>query len=116
MEYEWEQEEYRKRPHCTVAREWLKLALKTLATHLGQVEDTEPVRVQFDGKMLSFTVAGNLVVLAAQGESWTSKRRLPQPRCERGASQFLGAGVQPQLSCQHDVAKRASVDRNLVCQ
>ena|ERR1039457_4785736 len=72
MEYEWEQEEYRKRPHCTVPREWLKLALKTLATHLGQVEDTEPVRVQFDGKMLSFTVAGNLVVLAAQGESWTS--------------------------------------------
>ena len=55
----------------------MKLALKTLAHHLAEVEDTEPVVIGFDGKVLLFRISGNLVVLAAEGSSWMSYFSLP---------------------------------------
>lgn len=70
-EREWEQ--YRSRPHCTPQRQWLKLALKTLAEHLTDSQDGEPVEIGFDGKVLSFRLAEKVVVLAAQGTPWKSQ-------------------------------------------
>jgi hypothetical protein len=88
-----EAEEYRARPHYTVERDWLKLALKSLARHLTKVEDNEPVEVSFDGKVLSFRVAGNVVVLAAVGSPWTSSFSLPAGKLRRLPKRLMNAHV-----------------------
>ena len=90
---EQEQEEYRTRPHCTVQREWLKLALKTLKEHLAKVEDVEPVEIGFDGKVLSFRLAGNLVVLAAEGAPWVSHFTVPAGKLRPLPKRLMSADV-----------------------
>jgi len=88
-----EQEEYRARPHCTAQREWMKLALKTLAHHLAEVEDTEPVVFGFDGKVLLFRVSGNIVALAAEGSSWMSHFSLPAGKLRSLPKRLMRANV-----------------------
>lgn len=88
-----EQEEYRVRPHCTARREWMKLALKTLAHHLAEVEDTEPVVIGFDGKVLLFRVSDNLVALAAEGSSWMSHFSLPAEKLRSLPKRLMRANV-----------------------
>lgn len=70
-------EKYRTRPQCTVQREWLKLALKSLAHSLSQSAETDFVQITFDGEVLRFQLAKNLIVLPAEGSPWRSCFALP---------------------------------------
>jgi hypothetical protein len=88
-----EREEYDARPQCTTQREWMKLALKTLAEHLANLPDIEPVDVGFDGKVLSFRVAGYLVVLAAEGTPWPSQFTLPAGKLRWLPKRLMSAWV-----------------------
>jgi len=65
--------EYAARPRCQVQRDWLKLALKTLAAHLHSVDDGVLVEFSFDGTVLSIKCADGLIVAAATGKSWPAK-------------------------------------------
>lgn len=84
-EREQEREEYARRPHCTVRRDMLRLALKSLREHLEYSDDSEPVRFDFDGKVLSITCAVNksersgrtIVVAAERGEPWPAEFLIP---------------------------------------
>lgn len=80
MESQQKQEEFRRRPHCIVDREWLKLGLKTLFSHWESIQSEQPVQIQFDGKVLSFHVAARVVVMPAEGESWKSTYWIPRWR------------------------------------
>jgi hypothetical protein len=74
------------RPRCTVRRDWLRLALKTLGEYLGSSADDTPVLFSFDGSVLSIRCRGRLVVLPGEGLPWTvhfkvhggELRRLPK--------------------------------------
>lgn len=88
-----EQEEYRARPHCTAQRDWLRLALKTLKEYLAKAEDVEPVEIGFDGKVLSFRLAGNVVVLAAEGSPWPTSFTLPAGKLRPLPKRLMSADI-----------------------
>jgi len=69
--------DYRARPQCSIEKDWMKLAIKSLTLHLAKVEDNESVDVFFDGEALSFRVGVNLVVLAGVGSPWRGRFTLP---------------------------------------
>lgn len=84
----WERERaaYAGRPHCYVQRDWVRLALKTLADQLGNVDDDTAVTIQFDGSVLTFRCAEKTIPMVADGLAWTvlysiragALRRLPK--------------------------------------
>ncbi len=77
IEWEREAELYRQRPHCRVARKWLRLALTTMGEHLKSMEDPELVTVAFNDGVLTLRLGSNRIVLAAEGTSWECTYSLP---------------------------------------
>lgn len=63
---------YNARPHCSVQREWLRLALKNLAELVAEAEDEAEVEFGFDGAVLTIRCSEQVVPMAAKGEAWTS--------------------------------------------
>jgi hypothetical protein len=78
--------EYDARPHCTVKRDWLRLALKTLGAYLPFLPDDAYVVFSFDGSVLSIRCDGRVIALAGEGPPWAVRfkvaasvlRRLPK--------------------------------------
>jgi len=71
---------YEARPKCSAETDWLKLALKTLARYVAEVEDHIAVEVGFDGNTLSFQIGDKSIILVASGEAWPSRYWLPAER------------------------------------
>ena len=77
---------YESRPSCTVRRDWLRLALKTMAEHLSSLPDSAAVVFSFDGTVLSIRIDGKVVALPGEGFPWAVRfivnagqlRRLPK--------------------------------------
>ncbi|SRR6266545_7042188 len=67
---------YAARPHCTVSRSLLALALKSLAGNFPQAGSDGTVVVGFDGRMLSFLCHGVESVVAATGIAWPARYEL----------------------------------------
>jgi hypothetical protein len=69
----WEREraEADARPHCSVHRDWMRVALKKLAATLDAVSDGEPVRFAFDGSTLTVRCADSFMAMPAHGYPWT---------------------------------------------
>jgi hypothetical protein len=65
------------RPICTVQRDWLRLALKTLAVQIASVGDEVPVVVNFENGVLSVQCAGKKIALPAEGTSWPQQFTIP---------------------------------------
>ena len=84
---------YRARPCCMVRKEWLKLALKTLAEHVAAVADTEPVVFAFDGHVLSIRCAANAVVLTGEGKPWTTEYAIPAGQLRKLPKRLYGDRV-----------------------
>jgi hypothetical protein len=61
---------YGSRPRCTVRRDWLRLALKTLSQYLAASADPTPVSFSFDGSVLSIRCDGRVVAFPADGLTW----------------------------------------------
>jgi hypothetical protein len=61
---------YNARPHCSVDREWARVAIKTVGQHLTKVDDATPVIFGFDGKVLTITCGEGICPLPAQGSPW----------------------------------------------
>jgi hypothetical protein len=88
---------YDSRPSCTVRRDWLRLALKTLGEHLSSLTDSAPVVFSFDGSVLSIRFDGEAVALPGEGFPWAVRfsvkagdlRRLPK----RLMSECLGVEI-----------------------
>lgn len=68
---------YAARPHCTVNRSVLKLALNTLEESFSQADISESVIVAFDGRVLSFLCSGIETVVSATGNSWPARYGVP---------------------------------------
>jgi hypothetical protein len=69
-----------------VKRDWLRLALKTLAEHVVYLPDEADVVFSFDGSVLSIRCDGRVIALAGEGPPWAVRfkvaasvlRRLPK--------------------------------------
>jgi hypothetical protein len=59
------------RPHCTVHRDWLRLARKNLREHLGSLPDNAIVVFSFDGTVFSIRCDTKLIVFPAEGLPFT---------------------------------------------
>lgn len=68
---------YNARPHCTVQRDWLRLALRTLASQLASMGDEAPVLLDFKDRVLSILCAGKVIALPGEGASWTHQVMIP---------------------------------------
>ena len=63
--------EYEARPRCSVKRDWLRLAPKTLAENLADLPDDAVVAFSFDGSVLSIRCGGKVIALPGEGPPWT---------------------------------------------
>lgn len=61
------------RPHCTVARDWFRLAANDLSARAVGAGSTEVADVMFDGETLTIRAGGRLLTMAGTGDAW------PQP-------------------------------------
>ena len=80
---------YEARPQCTVERDWLRLALKTLAGHLGTVGDDAPVVVGFENGVLSIQCAGKAIALPGEGLSWPQRVTIPAGQLRHLPKRFM---------------------------
>ncbi len=62
--------EWEARPQCTVDRDWLRLALKTLADHAVIQPDDADVLFSFDGSVFTIKCDGKVIALAGEGVPW----------------------------------------------
>jgi hypothetical protein len=78
--------EWNVRPQCVVKRDWLRLALNTLAEHVTTLPDDSEAVFTFDGSIFSIRYDEKIIAFAAEGTPWTvsfkvrvgNLRRLPQ--------------------------------------
>lgn len=68
---------YEARPHCTVQRDWLRVALKTVQRIVDEAGDEAPVIFAFDGAVLTLWCAGKTVAFPAEGTAWPTRYSLP---------------------------------------
>lgn len=75
----WEQSRlaYEARPLCKVGREWLKLGFKALTDNAKKAGTEDHVEIDFDGKILSFKVNQEEIVMTAEGLPWQSRFHFP---------------------------------------
>ncbi len=59
---------YRARPHCTVERKWLRLALNSLAEYLASAPDDAPVRFDFYGSVLCIRCMKEEIAVGAKSD------------------------------------------------
>jgi len=71
---------YHARAHCTVQRDWLRLALKRLMELIAQAGDTAEVEFGFDGSVLTVRCSGQVVPMAANGKAWAAPFVIPAGR------------------------------------
>lgn len=62
---------YAARPRCSVARDWAKVALKTLAENLTAVRADSIVEFGFDGAVLRIRAGDKVVALPGEGPAWS---------------------------------------------
>ena len=65
------QAEYEARPQCTVQRDWLRLALKTLAGQLASLPDDGVVAFTFDGSVFAIRCEKKVIAFPGDGFPWT---------------------------------------------
>lgn len=92
------QAEYDARPHCTVQRDWLRLARKNLREHLGSLPDNAIVVFSFDGAAFSIRCDTKLIVFPGDGSPWTvcfrvEAKTLRQESKRRLMREYIGVSI-----------------------
>lgn len=92
------QAEFDARPQCTVQRDWLRLARKSLREHLGSLADSAIVVFSFDGAVFSIRCDTKLIVFPGEGSPWTvcfrvEAKTLRQERKRRLMCEYVGISI-----------------------
>jgi hypothetical protein len=81
--------EYEARPSCVVKRDWLRLALKTLAENLADLPQDAAVVFSFDGSVLSIRCDKELIALPGEGLPWTIRFKVAARHLHRLPKRFI---------------------------
>jgi hypothetical protein len=92
------QAEYDARPHCTVQRDWLRLARKNLREHLGSLPDNAIVVFSFDGTVFSIHCDTRVIAFSGEGPPWTvcfrvEAKTLRQESKRRLMREYIGVSI-----------------------
>lgn len=68
---------YNARPHCVVARQWLRVALNELSSLLEKQPDSAIVELSFDGKIFVFNTDLKVIPCPAEGTAWPHSFEIP---------------------------------------
>jgi hypothetical protein len=85
--------EWRARPQCTVNRDWLRLALKTLADYALNLPDDAKFLFTFDGSVFSIKFNGKLIALAGEGVPWGVTFEVHVGALRRLPKRFMDADI-----------------------
>lgn len=83
LPWEMDMAAYRARPHCSVRRDWLRLALNSLAEIITKADDTAAVEFSFDGSVLMIRCSDQVVPMSAIGNAWPSPFEIPAGKMRR---------------------------------
>lgn len=78
LPWEQQQQRWRARPHCSVDRDWMRVAIKRIRPQAALADQADTYLVEFDGSMLKIKLPGELVAMPADGPG-------PWPAAFRGA-------------------------------
>jgi hypothetical protein len=87
------EQQHKEFPYCLVARDWAKLALKTLADLLVDVSDETPVIFSFTDSVLTIRCNSNIIVLAGTGKTWPKKYAIPAGQLRQLPKRFMRGRV-----------------------
>ena len=92
------QAEFDARPQCTVQRDWLRLALKTLSGRVAVLPDSTIVAFHFDGSIFSIRFEKKVIAFPGEGPPWTvsfsvESRTLRQQPKRRLMREYIGISV-----------------------
>jgi hypothetical protein len=85
---------YRARPLCFVWREWARLALKTLAQHLCNVNDETPIVFSFRDSVLTIRWKSEVVAMAGSGQDWPTQYAIAAGQLRQFPKRLLRAQVE----------------------
>jgi hypothetical protein len=81
--------EYEARPQCTIQRDWLRLALKTLGEHLASLPDRSIVVFSFDGSVFSIRCDNKVIAFPGEGLPWTVSFRAEAKTLRRSPKRLM---------------------------
>lgn len=84
---------YMARPHCTVEREWARLALKRLRTLIDANGLQSHVTFAFDGRVLTIEYSSQAIPLPAQGQPWTDSYSINADAFQEFPKRFMKKDV-----------------------
>lgn len=64
---------YAKRPRCDVKRQWMRLAVNELKEAVEMAEPAAHMIIEFDGKILCFTINETSIEVPASGNVWLER-------------------------------------------
>jgi hypothetical protein len=82
LPWERKRRQYEARPHCSVDREWFRVATKKLRELAGSADATERACFEFDGKVLRIKTSGAFLAMPAHGAAWDRAYALPMSKLE----------------------------------
>ncbi len=97
LPWEVERAAYQARPHCTVERHWLRLALNNLSDLIVKANGSETVEFSFDGTVLKVICSEQVLAMSAEGNSWSALYTIPTRNLSRLPKRLMQARVE--VSC-----------------
>ena len=85
---------YRRLPHCHVHRDWLKLALNTLANYLRDLSDETPVVFSFTDSVLTIRFNERVIALAGNGHPWLKQYTIPAGQLRQPRKRIMRAYIE----------------------
>jgi hypothetical protein len=108
------------RPHCSVQRDWMRLALKTLATQLAALEDDAPLLFCFREGIMRIHCPRAVIAMPAEGRSWSqsysvtagSLRRLPKRLTQCGVEISIWDSSLQIANMQYNGARAIEIEKS----
>jgi hypothetical protein len=99
----WEQERvaYANRAHCTLERDWARLAFKKLAMQLAAVQDDTSVTFSFDGGVFKICCLDFICAMPAKGNPWKQSFMIKTGSIRRLPNRLVGEQIEVSI---HDSA------------
>jgi hypothetical protein len=88
------QAEFEARPHCTIQRDWLRLALRTMGKHLASLPDDSLTSFSFDGSIFSIRCNTTVIAFPGEGSPWTVRFTVEARKLRRSPKRLMSEYIE----------------------